>query len=227
MASDRTDVPVRFGVPWALRSAVSTSRSPLVHVPDVRLRAEATAVEEIAAAGLVPGQRDPRPRPVTGRPEVVIRTHPRGGTVVREGTRIDYAVAPGEPQAPIPDHGDDVAAATTSAASALPTAPRPAATTQVAADGYVDFDVAETVHDPWSGGVVAGPDHRHAGTVERGSLPGASGGPSAVRSREDRDTSAGAALTLPSSKTPPPQYVDFDVIDTLVRLDRRPVAERA
>ena len=188
MATHRTDVSVRFGVPDALQSAVGAAQLPLVHVPDVRLRAEATAIAEIAAAGLVPGHRDPRPRPVNGRPEVVIRTHPRHGALVRRGTRIDYEVAPGRPkgaEVPVPGYGDDVAAPTTSAASTLPPAPTPIATTRVAADGYVDFDATETV---------------------RGASPD---------------------LTVAGSEHAPQQYVDFDVIDTLLWSGRRPIAGRA
>jgi beta-lactam-binding protein with PASTA domain len=149
MATHRTDVSVRFGIPDALEAAVGAVELPLVHVPDVRMHAEATAIAEIAAAGLVPGQRDPRPRPVSGRSEVVIRTHPRQGTSVRRGTRIDYEVAPGEPRAPmvtIPDYSDFDAASTLNAISAPPTLSPPITTTRAASDGYVDYDTADTVH---------------------------------------------------------------------------------
>jgi beta-lactam-binding protein with PASTA domain len=149
MATHRMDVSVRFGVPDALEAAVDAAELPLVHVPDVRMHSEATAIAEIAAAGLVPGQRDPRPRPVNGRPEVVIRTHPRGGTLVRRGTRIDYEVAPGQPRAPmvtIAAYSDHDAASTLNSASAPPTLPQPTTTTRVTSEGYVDYDTADTVH---------------------------------------------------------------------------------
>jgi hypothetical protein len=161
MATHRTDVSVRFGVPDALEAAVGAAELPLLYVPDVRMHSEGTAIAEIAAAGLVPGRRDPRPRPVNGRPEVVIRTHPRGGTLVRRGTRIDYEVAPGEPRTPmvtIPDYSDHDAASTLNAVSSPPALHPPTTTTRASAEGYVDYDTADTVH------VI---DSEAAGVLER------------------------------------------------------------
>jgi hypothetical protein len=149
MATHRTDVSVRFGVPDTVEAAVGAAELPLVQVPDVRLDSEATAIARIAAAGLVPGQRCPRPRPVSGRSEVVVRTHPRQGALVRRGTRIDYDVVPGEPRASTaagPDDGGIGAASTLNAASAPPTWPLPSTSTHAASEGYVDYDVVDTVH---------------------------------------------------------------------------------
>ena len=94
MATHRLDVSGRFGVPGLLETTVEALDVPLVRVPDVRLRSEAAAIAVISATGLVPGQRFPRPRPASGRPEVVVRTHPREGTLVRRGARIDYELLP-------------------------------------------------------------------------------------------------------------------------------------
>lgn len=161
MATHRTDVSGRLRVPDALETAVAAAVVPLVHVPDVRMHSEATAIAAIVAAGLVPGRRAPRPRPVSGRPEVVIRTLPRHGTEVRRGTRIDYEVAPGVPRRPvvaIPVYLDHDAASTLNAMSAPPARPQPPMTTQAASEGYIDYDVADTVH------VVASEDGRKSVT---------------------------------------------------------------
>jgi len=99
MATHRTDVSVRFGVPGLLQTTVEAAEVPLLRVPDVRMHSEAAAVAMIARAGLVPGQRHPRPRPTGGRSEVVVRTRPREGALVRSGTRVDYELLPGEPAA--------------------------------------------------------------------------------------------------------------------------------
>jgi hypothetical protein len=98
MATHRMDVSVRFGAPDLLEAKVEAAEVPLRRVPDVRLRSEMSAIVAIARAGLVPGQRSPRPRPACGTPEVVIRTFPRGGTLVRRGTRVDYELLPGVPR---------------------------------------------------------------------------------------------------------------------------------
>jgi hypothetical protein len=95
MATHRTDVSVRSGVPGLLETTVGSADIPLTRVPDVRLHSEAAAIGMIARAGLVAGQRSPRPRPIGGRPEVVIRSYPREGTLVRRGTRVDYELLPG------------------------------------------------------------------------------------------------------------------------------------
>ena len=68
----------------------------LVRVPDVILSFEDEARAGLAAAGLSPGRRDPAPRPATGRAEVVIRTHPRVGSLVLAGSSVDYELLPGE-----------------------------------------------------------------------------------------------------------------------------------
>ena len=96
MATHRSDVYVRFGVPGAVESATDSAEISLVRVPDVRLQAEAAAIATIVRAGLVPGQRSPRPRPASGRPEVVMRSRPGAGALVRRGTRVDYELLPGQ-----------------------------------------------------------------------------------------------------------------------------------
>jgi beta-lactam-binding protein with PASTA domain len=142
-------VSVRFGVPAAPETDVDARELHLVHVPDVRMCSEPSAVAEIAAAGLVPGLRAPRPRPVSGRPEVVVRTHPRPGAAVRSGTRVDYELAPGEPTSPavdVPDYRDHDAASTRNAVAAPTGGPRYGTVTQAASEGFVDYDTIETVH---------------------------------------------------------------------------------
>ena len=125
-----------------------------VRVPDVVLSTESQARASLAAAGLALGRRNPEPRPVTGRSEVVIRTSPRVGSLVPAGSRVDYELLPGEPRK------------------------------RTKPGAYVDYDTASSL------GVV----------VE---LPA----PDAVGA--DR-----------------PPYVDYDVIDTLFRVGRRPVGSR-
>ena len=95
MATHRKDVSVRFGAPGLLETKVQAAEIPLLRVPDVRMRSEDSAIAMIASAGLVPGKRSPRPRPADGAPEVVIRTFPRRGTLVRRGTCVDYELLPG------------------------------------------------------------------------------------------------------------------------------------
>ena len=97
MATHRKDVSVRFGAPGLPETRVQTAGLPLLRVPDVRMRSEDSAIAMIATAGLVPGKRSPRPRPADGTPEVVIRTFPRRGTLVRRGTCVDYELLPGVP----------------------------------------------------------------------------------------------------------------------------------
>ena len=97
MATHRKDVSVRFGAPGLLETKVQAAEIPLQRVPDVRMRSEASAIAMIASVGLVPGKRSPRPRPAGGTPEVVIRTFPSGGTLVRRGTCVDYELLPGGP----------------------------------------------------------------------------------------------------------------------------------
>jgi beta-lactam-binding protein with PASTA domain len=102
MATRRTDVSGMLAAPDALTPAAGTAGEAAdparLRVPDVRLCSEAAAIAAIEAAGLVPGERCPRPRPRSGRTEVVIRTLPRAGTLVSRGTRIDFDVVPGEPR---------------------------------------------------------------------------------------------------------------------------------
>ena len=126
-----------------------------VRVPDVVLGTESQARADLGAAGLVPGRRDPAPRPVTGRAEVVIRTRPRVGSLVPAGSRVDYELLPGEPRKRT----------------------RPSA--------YVDYDSASSLD------VVVGPPAPDAAEAD------------------------------------PPPYVDYDAIDTLFGLGRRPVETRA
>ena len=97
MATHRKDVSARFGAPGLLETKVQAAEIPLQRVPDVRMRSEASAIAMIASVGLVPGKRSPRPRPAGGTPEVVIRTFPSGGTLVRRGTCVDYELLPGVP----------------------------------------------------------------------------------------------------------------------------------
>jgi hypothetical protein len=154
MATHRMDVSVRFGVPDLLETVVGTAQLSLLRVPDVRMHSEAAAIATIARAGLIPGQRDPRPRPVGARPEVVIRTHPREGTLVRRGTRVDYDLAPGEPRSlvmPIPIYVDYDAASTLDGASAALGSHSAESITQVASTGFIDYDVVDTVHDHVAG----------------------------------------------------------------------------
>ena len=154
MATHRKDVSVRFGVPDAPGADVDAGDLPVVHVPDVRMCSEPSAVAEIAAAGLVPGQRAPRPRPVSGRPEVVVRTHPRPGAEVRSGTIVDYELAPGEPSrsaVSVPDYRDHDAASTLNAVAAPTGGPAYGTTTQAASEGFVDYDTIETMHVPAAG----------------------------------------------------------------------------
>ncbi len=118
MATHRVDVSVLFGAPAepipmtgdaSLGSAGGVNADDdtvtrgvaarsHVRVPDVVLSTESEARADFVAAGLVPGRRDPAPRPVSGRSEVVIRTNPRVGSLVSAGSRIDYEVLPGEPR---------------------------------------------------------------------------------------------------------------------------------
>ena len=97
MATHRTDVSVGFAAPDPLESKIQPAENLLLHVPDVRMLTEAAATATIASVGLVPGQRIPRPRPVSGIREVVIRTFPRVGTLVQRGTRVDFELLPGQP----------------------------------------------------------------------------------------------------------------------------------
>ena len=69
-----------------------------VRVPDVVLESEVRARARIEAAGLAPGRRIPGPRPASHCPEVVMRTHPRAGTLVQAGSKVDYELLPGEPR---------------------------------------------------------------------------------------------------------------------------------
>jgi beta-lactam-binding protein with PASTA domain len=102
MATRRTDVSGELGAPTALapaaEAAVEAVDGTLLRVPDVRLCSEAAAIAAIEDAGLVPGERCPRPRPRSGRAEVVVRTLPRAGTLVPRGTRIDFDIIPGDPR---------------------------------------------------------------------------------------------------------------------------------
>ena len=146
MATHRTDVSVRFGVPGLLETKVTTAELPLVRVPDLRMWSEAAAIATIAQAGLIPGQRNPRPRPANGRPEVVIRTTPRAGTLVRRGTRIDYDLLPGEPREPREPRGagayiDHDCAANLGAEAELPGEDL----VEEARPPYVDYDVIDTL----------------------------------------------------------------------------------
>jgi len=107
MATHRGDVSVRFGAPGLLETKVQAAEIALRRVPDVRMRSEASAIAMIASAGLVPGKRSPRPRPAGGASEVVIRTFPRGGTLVRRGTCVDYELLPGVPSDATPERDAD------------------------------------------------------------------------------------------------------------------------
>jgi hypothetical protein len=98
METHRAGVSGSLGVPDAVESALDEVDPGMLRVPDVRLCSEPVAIARLVAAGLVPGERSPRPRPIDGRPEVVIRTHPRADALVRRGTRIDYELAPGQPR---------------------------------------------------------------------------------------------------------------------------------
>ena len=144
MATHRTDVSVGSGVPGLLETTVRTIELPLLRVPDVRLRSEAAAIATIAEAGLVPGQRSPRPRPASGRSEVVIRTSPRAGTLVRRGTRIDYELLPGEPRMP----GSSAAHRDHDAAVSLEDEVEPCTPTAVGRERLpdIDDDVIDTRH---------------------------------------------------------------------------------
>ena len=115
----------------------------LVRVPNVVLSTESEARADFVAAGLVPGRRDPAPRPVDGRSEVVIRTHPRVGSLVSAGSRVDYEVLPGEPRkrtkpGAYVDHDS---------ASSLEITTGPLAQEAAAADpaSDVDYDVVDTL----------------------------------------------------------------------------------
>lgn len=141
MATHRTDVTARGAVPGTPEDALDVADRPLVLVPDVRMRAEAAAITRIMAADLVPGRRSPRPRPANGRSEVVIRTHPRAGSLVRSGTRVDYELAPGEPmgrleRAPA-DRVHDAEATFNAAAGSSGRVTQDVAT-GTAAEGFVD-----------------------------------------------------------------------------------------
>ena len=144
MATHRTDVSVRFGVPGLLETAVEAAEVSILRVPDVRMHSEAAAVAVIARAGLVPGQRHPRPRPTGGRSEVVVRTCPREGTPVRRGTRVDYELLPGEPTANTKPQGYDDHDSSLEAEVEAPT------TDGVGVDRppYVDYDVIDTLFRP-------------------------------------------------------------------------------
>ena len=143
MATHRTDVSVRFGVPGLLETKVATTELPLLRVPDVRMRSEAAAIATIAKAGLVPGHRSPLPRPAGGRSEVVFRTSPHEGTLVRQGTRIDDDLLPGEPREPRSSgaYVDYDSAASLDAEAEPPT---PDAVEQDRPP-YVDYDVIDTL----------------------------------------------------------------------------------
>lgn len=143
MATHRTDVSVRFGVPGLVETKVATTELPHLRVPDVRMRSEPEAIATFARAGLVPGQRRPRPRPASGRSEVVMRTNPREGTLVRRGTRIDYDLLPGEPR----QRFSAGAYVDYDAAASLDAEPEPQAPHEVeeAQAPYVDYDVIDTL----------------------------------------------------------------------------------
>ena len=114
-----------------------------VRVPDVRMHSEAAAVALITRAGLVPGQRSPLPRPASGRSEVVMRTRPREGTLVRGGTRVDYELLPGEPRARTKHESYvDHDSAACLEAEVEPAAPDAVA---VGPPPYVDCDVIDTL----------------------------------------------------------------------------------
>ena len=97
MATHRRDVSGRLGAPGFLETKAQAAEISLLRVPDLRMRSEASAIAMIASAGLVPGKRSPRPRPAGGASEVVIRTFPSEGTLVRPGTSVDYELLPGVP----------------------------------------------------------------------------------------------------------------------------------
>lgn len=97
MATHRKDVSVRFGAPGLLETKVQAAEIPLLRVPDVRMQSEASAIAMIASVGLVPGRRSPRPRPAGGAAEVVVRTFPSVGSLVRRGACVDYELLPGVP----------------------------------------------------------------------------------------------------------------------------------
>jgi hypothetical protein len=107
MATHRADVSVLLGVsiePVGMDDVVAgdvngtdATASIRYRVPDVLMRTEEEACAAITTAGLRPGRRDPAPRPVSGRGEVVIRTRPAVGSLVPEGSRIDYDLMPGTP----------------------------------------------------------------------------------------------------------------------------------
>lgn len=107
VATHRKDVSVRFGAPGLLMTKAQAADVPLLRVPDVRMRSEASAIAMIASVGLVSGKRSPRPRPADGKPEVVIRTFPSVGTLVPRGACVDYELLPGVPGEP-PTAGSDV-----------------------------------------------------------------------------------------------------------------------
>ena len=65
-------------------------------VPDVVLESELPARARIEAAGLEPGRRIPALRPASPCSEVVIRIHPRAGTLVQAGSTVDDELLPGE-----------------------------------------------------------------------------------------------------------------------------------
>ncbi len=168
MATHRTDVSVLFGVPaepiplpgdeshgsargvntatveptpLATLGVVTTDTS--VRVPDVVLSTESQARASLAAAGLAPGIRNPEPRPVTGRSEVVIRTFPRAGSLIPAGSRVDYELLPGEPRnrAKPGDYADYDSAASLDVVVEQP------APDAAGADlsPYVDYDVIDTL----------------------------------------------------------------------------------
>lgn len=117
----------------------------LVQVPDVRLRTERDACLALEAMAIVPGQRDPAPRPASGRPEVVIRTHPAIGSAVPVGSTVDYDMAPGEPREPNGGDDRDVEGAPALGLDADAATGEPDHTAAPPPSKYIDYDAIDTL----------------------------------------------------------------------------------
>jgi hypothetical protein len=90
---------MRTALPSAAHGNDATVCDQIVAL-DVRMPGGSDAVPESVAVGLVARDHDNNPRPVSGRPEIVVRTHPRVVTVVPVGTSVEFEMVPGPPAGP-------------------------------------------------------------------------------------------------------------------------------
>jgi serine/threonine-protein kinase len=106
-----------------LSVTVATHRQT-VAVPELRLRTEAQAFDQLAQFNLVPGVRTEAFDPQVPA-SLVIGTSPRAGIEVARGTAIDYVVSlgPAPTAAPTPTPSPSLAPTATTAGTPIPTPP--------------------------------------------------------------------------------------------------------